>query len=298
LTCLKLCELAVEAGFPPGVINVLSGFGPTCGNAIARHPDIKKVAFTGSTAVGRFILEAAAQTNLKKVSLELGGKSPAIIFPDADLAQAVDACTSGIFFNQGQCCCASSRLLVHEDIYDKFVAAFVEKAKNWPVGGPLEAGVIHGPLVDEIQYKRVLGYLESGKAEGAVAALGGEKIDRPGYFVKPTLFTNVTDDMKIVKEEIFGPVTCALKFKTLEEAVERANSTTYGLAAAVFTTNIKTAIKVQNLLEAGTVWVNCYNTFFSSAPFGGFKQSGIGRELGEYGLQEYTQVKTITTSVL
>jgi len=188
-------------------------------------------------------------------------------------------------------------LLVHEDIYDKFVAAFVEKAKNWPVGGPLDAGVIHGPLVDEIQYKRVLGYLDSGKAEGAVAALGGGKIDRPGYFVQPTLFTNVTDEMKIVKEEIFGPVTCALKFKTLEEAVERANNTSYGLAAAVFTKDLKTAIKVQNALQAGTVWVNCYNTFFSSAPFGGFSQSGIGRELGEYGLTEYTQVKTVTTSL-
>jgi len=242
-------------------------------------------------------MQAAAQTNLKKVSLELGGKSPAIIFPDADLDVAINACTLGIFFNQGQCCCASSRLLIHEDIYDKFVEVFTEKAKSWAVGDPLEATSMHGPLVDEIQYKRVLSYMEAGKAEGACAAVGGERIDRPGYFVKPTLFTNVTDDMKIATEEIFGPVTCAFKFKTIEEAIERANKTNYGLAAAVFTRDLKTSIRVQNALQAGTVWVNTYNAFFAAAPFGGFSQSGIGRELGEYGLHEYTQVKTVTTAL-
>jgi len=297
LTALRLCELVVEAGFPEGVINVLSGFGPTAGQAIAEHPLIKKVAFTGSTAVGKKVLEAAAKSNLKKVSLELGGKSPNIIFPDADLDKAIASSTMGIFFNQGQCCCAGSRLFIHGDIYDQFVAKFTEAAKTWPVGNPLDKTTLHGPLVDELQYKRVLGYLEKGKAEGATCVVGGNKIDRPGFFVQPTLFTNVSDNMTIAKEEIFGPVVCAFKFKTIEEVVERANNTTYGLAAAIHTTNISTALKVQTLLEAGTVWVNCFNIFFSSVPFGGYNQSGIGRELGEYGLRENTQIKTVTTAI-
>jgi aldehyde dehydrogenase (NAD+) len=297
LSALRVCELVVEAGFPPGVINVLSGYGPTAGQAIAEHPYIKKVAFTGSTAVGKRILEASAKSNLKKVSLELGGKSPNIIFPDADLDKAIASSTMAIFFNQGQCCCAGSRLFIHEDIYDQFVTKFTEAAKSWPVGNPLDSTTLHGPLVDDIQFKRVLGYLEKGKAEGATCVVGGDKIDRPGYFIQPTLFTNVSDNMTIAKEEIFGPVVCAFKFKTIEEVVERANNTTYGLAAAVHTTNISTALKVQALLEAGTVWVNCYNIFFSSVPFGGYNQSGIGRELGEYGLREYTQIKTVTTAI-
>jgi aldehyde dehydrogenase (NAD+) len=297
LTALKLCELVVEAGFPEGVINVLSGYGPTAGQAIAEHPHIKKVAFTGSTVTGQKVMIGAAKTNLKKVSLELGGKSPNIIFADADLDKAITISTMGIFFNQGQCCTAGSRIFVHEDIYDRFVAKFTELAKNWPVGNPLEDTTLHGPLVDEIQYKRVLGYMQKGKDEGATCVVGGEKLDRPGYFVKPTLFTNVSDNMTIAKEEIFGPVTCAFKFKTIEEVVERANDTYFGLAAAIHTTNISTALKVQTLLEAGTVWVNCYNQTFPSAPFGGFNMSGIGRELGEYGLREYTQVKTVTTAI-
>jgi len=297
ISALRVCELVVEAGFPEGVINVLSGYGPTAGQAIAEHPHIKKVAFTGSTAVGHKIMEASAKSNLKKVSLELGGKSPNIIFPDADLDKAITAATLGIFFNHGQCCTAGSRLFIHEDIYDKVVAKVAEAAKSWPVGNPLDDKIIHGPLVDEIQYKRVLGYMEKGKAEGATCVVGGEKIDRPGYFVQPTVFTNVSDNMTIAKEEIFGPVVCAFKFKTIEEVVERANNTCFGLAAAVHTTNISTALKVQSLLEAGTVWVNCYNVFFSSAPFGGYNQSGIGRELGEYGLREYTQIKTVTTAI-
>jgi len=292
-----VCELAVEAGFPEGVINVLSGYGPTAVQAIADHPHIKKLAFTGSCATAQRVMEAAAKSNLKKVSLELGGKSPNIIFPDADLDKAITASTMGIFFNHGQCCCAGSRLYVHEDIYDRFVAKFTEAAKTWPVGNPLDDTTLHGPLVDEIQYKRVLGYMEKGKAEGATCVVGGEKIDRPGYYVKPTLFTDVADNMCIAKEEIFGPVVCAFKFKTIEEVVERANNSCFGLAAAVHTTNVSTALKVQSLLEAGTVWVNCYNVFFSSAPFGGYNMSGIGRELGEYGLLEYTQVKTVTTAI-
>jgi aldehyde dehydrogenase (NAD+) len=292
-----VAELAVEAGFPAGVINVLSGFGPTAGQAIAEHPRIKKVAFTGSTGVGRKILEAAAKTNLKKVSLELGGKSPNIVFKDADLDKAVATASSGIFFNHGQCCCAGSRLFVQEEIYDEFVAKLVAAAKAWPVGNPLDKETLHGPLVDEIQYKRVLGFMEAGKKEGATCAAGGDKIDREGFYVQPTVFTDVKDDMTIAQQEIFGPVVCAFKFKTIEEVIERANSTSFGLAAAIHTTNINTALKVQTELQAGTVWVNCYNTFFSSAPFGGFNESGLGRELGEYGLNEYTQVKTITTAI-
>jgi len=297
MTALVICELAVEAGFPAGVVNVISGYGPTAGTALAEHPEIKKIAFTGSTAVGRKVLEASARSNLKKVTLELGGKSPVIVFPDADLDQAIAASTGAIFFNHGQCCCAGSRLFVHEDIYDKFIAKFTEVAKSWAVGNPLEKGVVHGPLVDELQYNRVLGYMEKGKQEGATVACGGGKVDRPGYFVQPTLFTNVNDNMTIAKEEIFGPVVVAMKFKTVEEVIERANNTAYGLAASLFTKDLKTAYKVQSALRAGTVWVNTHNTFFSNAPFGGFGESGIGRELGKYGLTEYTQVKTITTAI-
>jgi len=297
MTALRVAELSVEAGFPPGVINVLSGFGPTAGQAVAEHPRIKKVAFTGSTGIGRKILEAAAKTNLKKVSLELGGKSPNIVFKDADLDKAVATASSAIFFNHGQCCCAGSRLFVQEEIYDEFVAKLVAAAKSWPVGNPLDKDTLHGPLVDEIQYKRVLGFMEAGKKEGATCAVGGDKIERDGFFVQPTVFTDVKDDMTIAQQEIFGPVVCAFKFKTVEEVIERANSTTYGLAAAIHTTNINTALKVQTELNAGTVWVNCYNTFFSSAPFGGFNESGLGRELGEYGLNEYTQIKTVTTAI-
>jgi aldehyde dehydrogenase (NAD+) len=297
LTALKVCELVRKAGFPPGVINVLSGFGPTAGQAIAEHMDIKKVAFTGSTLVGRKILEAAAKSNLKKVSLELGGKSPNIVFADADLESAVKWASTGIFFNHGQCCCAGSRLFVHEDIYDAFVQKFLEAAKATPVGDPFDPNVTHGPLVDEIQFKRVLNFIDLGVKEGATIELGGKKLERDGYFVPPTLFSNVTDDMTIAKEEIFGPVVCAMKFKTIEEVVQRANNTTYGLAAAIHTKDLKTALRVQGELEAGTVWVNCYNTFFNSVPFGGYKESGIGRELGEYGLQEYTQVKSVITNI-
>jgi len=189
-------------------------------------------------------------------------------------------------------------LFIHEDIYDKFIAIFTEKAKAWPVGNPLDKDVLHGPLVDELQYNRVLGFIETGKKEGATAAVGGCKVDRPGYFVQPTVFTNVTDNMTIAKEEIFGPVVVAMKFKTMEEAIERANNTNYGLGASVFTKDLKTAIKMQNAIHSGTVWVNTHNTFFTGAPFGGFKESGIGRELGKYGLAEYTQVKTVCTSLM
>eukprot|EP01127_Copromyxa_protea_P001350 TRINITY_DN11368_c0_g1_i1.p1 TRINITY_DN11368_c0_g1~~TRINITY_DN11368_c0_g1_i1.p1 ORF type:complete len:493 (-),score=149.44 TRINITY_DN11368_c0_g1_i1:25-1503(-) len=297
LSALKVCELAVEAGFPAGVINVLSGFGPTAGQAIAEHPRIKKVAFTGSTGVGRKIMVAAAQSNLKKVSLELGGKSPNIIFPDADIDAAIRWASIGIFFNHGQCCCAGSRLFIHEDIYDEFIEKFKAHAATIKIGDPLQPETGHGPLVDNLQFERVLSYIQKGKDEGATVVFGGERHGTEGYFVPPTLFSNVTDDMTIVKEEIFGPVVCALKFKTEEEVIERANNTEYGLAAAVHTNDLKLANRVSRALEAGTVWVNCYNMFFNQMPFGGYKTSGIGRENSEYALLEYSQVKSVTISL-
>jgi len=296
LSALKVCELVVEAGFPPGVINVLSGYGPTAGQALSEHPDIKKIAFTGSTAVGRKVMTAAANSNLKKVSLELGGKSPNIVFPDADLESAVRWCSMAIYFNHGQCCCAGSRLFVHEDIYDKFIEKFKEHAAAIKVGDPLQAENTHGPLVDKLQFDRVMSFIEAGKKAGAVCEIGGDRVGDAGFFVPPTLFSNVTDDMSIVREEIFGPVVCAMKFKTEEEVIARANDTPYGLAAAIHTTDLRTASRLTAALEAGTVWVNCYNVFFHQVPFGGYKQSGIGRELGEYALQEYTQVKAVITN--
>jgi len=297
LSALKLCELVVEAGFPPGVINVLSGYGPTAGQAIAEHPDIKKVAFTGSTAVGRKILIAAANSNLKKVSLELGGKSPNIIFPDADLTNAIRFATSGIFFNHGQCCTAGSRVFVHEDIYDEFIKRFKEEGLKHVLGDPLKPSTTQGPLVDKLQYDRVLKYIELGKQAGAFCEFGGDSHGDKGYFVQPTLFSSVADDMTIAKEEIFGPVACAMKFKTEEEVIERANNTTYGLAAAVHTKDVRIANRVASKLEAGTVWINCYNATFDQLPFGGYKGSGLGRELSEYALQEYTQVKSIINNL-
>jgi len=297
LTALKMCELAVEAGFPAGVINVLSGYGPTAGQAIAEHNGIKKVAFTGSTAVGRKVLQASAASNLKKVSLELGGKSPNIVFADADLDAAIRWASLGIFFNHGQCCCAGSRLFVHEDIYDEFIKKFKENASSIKIGDPLQADTQHGPLVDNIQFERVLGFIQKGKDEGATCEVGGDRVGTDGYFVPPTLFTGVTDDMTIAKEEIFGPVVVALKFKTEEEVIQRANNTNYGLAAAVHTKDFATANRVARALEAGTVWINCYNMFFNQVPFGGYKASGVGREMSEYALQEYTQVKAVIASL-
>jgi aldehyde dehydrogenase (NAD+) len=297
LTCLKLCELAVEAGFPPGVINLLSGFGPTCGNAIAMHMDIKKVAFTGSTGVGRLIMEASGKSNLKKVSLELGGKSPNIIFPDADIDLAVKWSTLGIYFNHGQCCCAGSRMFVHEDIYDTFVEKFKAKAQSMKVGNGFDPSSEHGPIVDKIQFDRVMSYIQKGKEGGAKCEVGGSQQGSEGYFILPTLFTGVSDDMVIAKEEIFGPVVCALKFKTVEEVIERANNSDYGLAAAIHTKDVRLATRMSNALEAGTVWINCYNVFFNELPFGGYKQSGIGREMSEYALREYQQVKTVISAI-
>jgi len=297
LTALRVGELILEAGFPPGVVNILPGYGPTAGGAIARHMDIDKVAFTGSTEVGHLIMKAAAETNLKRVTLELGGKSPNIVFADADMDKAIEGSHFALFFNQGQCCCAGSRLFVEEKIYDEFVERSTARAKKRTVGDPLHHETEQGPQVNHEQFQKVLGYVEHGKNEGAKLMCGGERVGERGYFVAPTVFAEVHDDMRIAKEEIFGPVMSILKFKDMDELVERANKTMYGLAAAVWTRDIGKAHHVANNVRAGTVWVNCFDVFDAAAPFGGFKQSGIGRELGEYGLQQYSEIKTVTVKL-
>jgi aldehyde dehydrogenase (NAD+) len=297
LSALRIGELIVEAGFPEGVVNLLPGFGPTAGAAIARHMDVDKVAFTGSTEVGRLIMAAAAQSNLKRVTLELGGKSPNIIFEDTDLDAAVEGAHMGIFVNQGQSCCAGSRVFVEERIYHQFVEKSVARAQERRVGDPLDPSTQQGPQVDQSQFDRVMGYIESGRSDGATLAYGGERVGNRGYFIRPTVFAGVQDDMKIAREEIFGPVMSVIAFKDVDEVIARANHTNYGLAAGVWTRDIKKALAVANGVRAGTVWVNCYHVLDTRAPFGGFKQSGIGRELGEYGLQQYTEVKTVTVKL-
>jgi len=293
LSALRIGELIVEAGFHEGVVNVLPGFGPTAGAAIARHMDIDKVAFTGSTEVGHLIMEAAARSNLKPVTLELGGKSPNIIFEDVDLDEAVEGAHLGLFSNQGQSCCAGSRVFVEETVYKQFLEKSIARANQRAVGDPFDSRTELGPLIDQTQFDRVMGYIESGCREGATLACGGDRIGSRGYFIRPTVFADVQDEMKIAREEIFGPVMSVIPFKTVEEVIARANQTKYGLAAAVWTRDMKRALAVANGVRAGTVWVNCYNVLDTRAPFGGFKQSGIGRELGEYGLQQYTAVKSV-----
>ncbi len=294
LTALKMGELLLEAGYPPGVVNILPGYGPTAGAAIANHMGIDKVAFTGSTEVGHLILEAAGRSNLKRVSLELGGKSPNIVFADADMDEAIEGCHLGLFFIQGQACCAGSRLFVEEKIYDQFVERSVARASRRTVGNPLDAKTEQGPQIDEIQFEKVMSYIDSGKREGAELLTGGERVGDSGYFIQPTVFANVQDEMKIAREEIFGPVMSIIKFRDIDEVIARANNTTYGLAAAVWTRDIGKVHSIANNVRAGTIWVNCFDVFDAAAPFGGFKQSGIGREMGEYALQQYTEVKTVT----
>jgi len=297
LSGLAVGALVKEAGFPAGVVNIIPGYGPTAGAAIAEHMDVDKVAFTGSTEVGHIIQKAAGGSNLKKVTLELGGKSPLIVMDDADIDFAVETAHFALFFNQGQCCCAGSRLMVQEGIYEEFVRKATDRAKRRTVGDPFSSGTEQGPQVDEEQFKKVLSYIQSGVAEGASLRAGGGKYGDTGYFVQPTVFSDVTDEMKICKEEIFGPVQVIQKFKTMDEVLERANNNSYGLAAAVFTKDIGNAVYMSNSLRAGTVWVNCYDVLEAQVPFGGYKMSGVGRELGEYGLEAYTEVKTVTISI-
>ncbi|CAH0059427.1 unnamed protein product [Clonostachys solani] len=293
LSALVFAQFVKEAGFPPGVFNLLSGFGKVAGAAISSHMDIDKVAFTGSTLIGRQIMKAAAASNLKKVTLELGGKSPNIVFNDADIEQAISWVNFGIYYNHGQCCCAGTRIFVQEGVYDKFLEAFKKRALANKVGDPFLDETFQGPQVSQLQFDRIMGYIQSGKEEGATVEVGGERHGDKGYFIKPTIFSNVRPDMKIMQEEIFGPVCAIAKFKTEDEVIELGNNTEYGLAAAVHTADLNTALRVSNAIRAGTVWVNCYNMLHHALPFGGFKSSGIGRELGEAALANYTENKSV-----
>uniref|UniRef100_A0A5S6R2P4 Aldedh domain-containing protein n=1 Tax=Trichuris muris TaxID=70415 RepID=A0A5S6R2P4_TRIMR len=293
LTALHVGSLIAEAEFPPGVVNIVPGFGATAGAAVVCHPQVDKVAFTGSTEVGKQIMSACGTHGLKRISLELGGKSPNIIFADADVDEAIQQAHSGLFFNQGQVCTAGSRVFVEGSIYDKFLDRSVHLAKSRAVGDPFDPTTEQGPQIDGTHKERILKFVEQGKQEGAKLLCGGGSWGDKGYFVQPTVFADVLDPMTIAQEEIFGPVMQIMRFDSMTDLVEKANNTIYGLAAGVFTKDIDKALYVANNIQAGTVWVNCYNVFDSSAPFGGYKMSGFGRELGQYGLDAYTEVKSV-----
>jgi acyl-CoA reductase-like NAD-dependent aldehyde dehydrogenase len=297
LTALKLAELCLEAGVPEGVLNVVTGYGATAGEALGRHMDVDKISFTGSTRTGRALLKASAESNLKRVSLELGGKSPNIIFPDADMDAAMKSAFWGIFANKGEICSAGSRLLLHADIHDKFLEGIVSRAKRMKVGDPLDKGTAMGSQISATQMERILGYIRSGIEEGAKLQCGGERDtsgdNAKGFFVKPTVFSEVKPNMKIAQEEIFGPVLSAIRFESPDQAVSIANGTIYGLVAAVWTKDIKLAHRMAAEIKAGSVWINTYNGFDTASPFGGYKQSGFGRDLGVQALEQYTNVKSV-----
>jgi aldehyde dehydrogenase (NAD+) len=296
LTCLRMARLAQKAGIPDGVINVVPGFGPTAGASVVKHPGIAKVAFTGEHLTAQTIMKDAAAT-LKRLTFELGGKSPNVVFADADIDAAVQGAHFGLYFNQGQCCCAGSRVFVQESIHDEFMEKMAAANNTRRLGDPFDMATEQGPQVDEAQFNKIMKYIELGRNEGATCVTGGERFGDKGYFVEPTLFDGVTDDMAIARDEIFGPVMSVLTFKDADEIIRRANETFYGLAAAVWSRDIGKAHNFANKVKAGTVWVNCYDVFDAAAPFGGFKMSGMGRELGEEGLKAYLETKTVTVAL-
>ncbi|KAL0074799.1 aldehyde dehydrogenase domain-containing protein [Phycomyces blakesleeanus] len=293
LSLYKFAALCKEAGFPAGTVNVITGYGHTTGNYLSNHPGVSKMAFTGSTVTGRKVMEASSKSNLKKLQLELGGKSAQIVCADADLESAAVWAAGGIFNNHGQSCNAGSRILVHESVHDKFVQLFVKEAENIKLGDPFDVETFQGPQISKGQFEKILSYIELGKKEGAKVAYGGKRWGTTGYYIEPTVFINCNNNMRVMREEIFGPVVAIGTFKTIEEAIDIANDSDYGLAGGVYTSNIDTAIKVTNEVKTGTMWVNCFDVFDQSTPFGGYKQSGFGKELGKYALQEYTQVKVV-----
>ncbi len=295
LTALRFAELTQEAGLPEGVFNLVPGPGGKAGMALVRHPGVDKIAFTGSTEVGKGIMREAAGS-LKRVSLELGGKSPNVVFADADMEAALRGAMTGIFYNKGEVCAAGSRLLVEQRVHDEFVGKLVDRVKGLKVGDPMDKGTRMGPVVSAQQLQTVLGYVEAGRREGATLAAGGERVrvgDGRGYFLQPTVFTGVSNSMRIAREEIFGPVLSVIPFKDADDAVAQGNETFYGLAAAVWTRDVGKALRMARSLRAGTVWVNAYNLYDAALPFGGFKESGFGRELGQAGLDLYTEVKSV-----
>jgi aldehyde dehydrogenase (NAD+) len=293
VTGIRVAELALEAGFPEGVVNVLNGYGETTGAAMVAHPDIDKIAFTGHYETAKIIQKAAADT-LKRCTFELGGKSPNVVFADCDLDQAVAGASHAIFFHGGQCCTAGSRLFVEEKIHRDFVERLTQRAKQRKLGNPLDTTTEQGPQVSQEQMDKILGYVEKGQKQGANLVVGGKRWSDKGYFVEPTIFDNVKDNMAIATDEIFGPVVSVLPFKTADEVIQRANNTYYGLAAAVWTKNLDRAHQFARQAKAGTVWVNCYHVVDTTTPFGGFKMSGQGRENGEAALEHYTETKTVT----
>jgi len=296
LTCLRMARLAQKAGIPDGVINVVPGYGPTAGAAIVEHPGVDKIAFTGELATAKIIQRSAAES-MKRLTFELGGKSPNVVFADADLEAAVAGAHFALYFNQGQCCCAGSRLFVEDNVYDEVVDRLAERNAQHTVGDPFDPNTKQGPQVDQAQFDKIMQYVDYGKQDGASCVSGGNRVGDAGYFVEPTLFAGVTDDMRIARDEIFGPVLSVLKFSDIDELVQRANNTNFGLAAAVWTRDVGKAHRFASKVRAGTVWVNCYDVFDAAAPFGGFKESGLGRELGEAGLAAYTESKTVTLAL-
>jgi acyl-CoA reductase-like NAD-dependent aldehyde dehydrogenase len=301
LTALKLGELAQEVGFPDGVLNVLPGYGDPAGEALSRHRQVDKISFTGSVRTARRLLHASGDTNLKKLSLELGGKSPQIIFPDADFKTAIEACFWGIFGNKGEICNAGSRVLVHEKAYDDFVGQLADRARKMIVGDPLDPKTQMGSQISAGQLKTILGYVASGKEQGATLLAGGERDSEGakarGQFVKPTIFSEVKPEMKIAQEEIFGPVLSCIRVRDEAEALEVANGTTYGLTASIWTRDVARAHLLAKRISAGVVWINCFNEFDDAAPFGGYKESGWGRDLSSHALEKYTQLKTVWTQL-